>query len=70
MATEQATGAGRCGASAKADNTLCGHFFPARRVAFWRTTAGVAAIAKASSLGCKPRLVGLPPQNAMTTAWG
>jgi len=36
-------------------------------VALRRTTAGVAAFAKANSLGGKPQLAGSPPRNAMPT---
>jgi hypothetical protein len=44
----------------------------ARGVALRRTPAGVAALAKAASLGYKPRLAGSSPRNAMTTVsvWG
>ncbi len=69
MATEQATGAvgfadsiielrakhaARWGPSCKTGNALCRHIFPAASIAFWRTTVGVTAFAKAISLGGKP----------------
>ncbi len=90
MKAQQATVAGRCGASAKTGNALCLHIFPApvrcanklsamlkvsrfaRGVELRRTTVGVAALAKAASLGYKPRLVGSSPRNSMPTVpvWG
>ena len=39
----------------------------ARGVVLRRTPVGVAALAKAASLGYKPRLAGSSPRNTMTT---
>jgi len=67
MTTHQAADAAKPGRLGKDDNAVCRHFFPARRVALRRTTAGVAVRGKAASHAVGPQLVGLPPRNAMLT---
>jgi len=72
MAIGQTTGEAKAGGLGKAGNAPYRHFFPALRVAFWRTTAGVAPLGKAISLAVGTRLDGSPPQNAMqlVPGWG
>jgi len=64
----QTAGEAKAGGLGKTDNAPGGRIFPALRVAFWRTTAGVAPLVKAASLAGGARLDGSSPQNAMTTA--
>ena len=65
MTIGQTTDEAKAGRLGKAGNAPYRHFFPALRVAFWRTPACVASLAKPVRLGAKPRRAGSSPQNAM-----
>jgi MFS family permease len=60
MATEQAAGTGRCGASAKLANALCRHFRPARRVAPGRVPGSLRPLDVGPATPSGPRLPGAP----------
>jgi hypothetical protein len=72
MTIGQTADAAKPGWLGQSANASYRHFFPALRVAFWRTTAVVAFLGKAFSLSVGARLAGSPPQNAMqlVPGWG